>query len=50
MQQRSRSWALGLGIIGLFALLFSAGFVQTVKADDAAEYGTVIGIVCLAWS
>ena len=45
MEPRSRSWALGLSIIGLFGLLFSAGFVQQVKADDVAEYGTVIGIV-----
>jgi len=44
MEPRSRSWALGLSIIGLFALLFSAGFVQQVAADDVAEYGTVIGI------
>ncbi|KAK4209795.1 putative glucose-regulated protein 78 of hsp70 family [Rhypophila decipiens] len=33
-----------LDIIGLFALLFSAGFVQQVRADDVQEYGTVIGI------
>ncbi|KAK4666151.1 ATPase with role in protein import into the ER [Podospora pseudopauciseta] len=44
MERRSRSWALGLSIIGFFALLFSAGFVQQVKADDVSEYGTVIGI------
>ncbi|KAK4248525.1 putative glucose-regulated protein 78 of hsp70 family [Corynascus novoguineensis] len=30
--------------IGFFALLFSLGFVQQVKADDVSEYGTVIGI------
>ena len=45
MEPRSRSWALGLGIISLFGLLFSAGFVQQVAADDVADYGTVIGIV-----
>ena len=45
MEPRSRSWALGLSIIGLFGLLFSAGFVQHVKADDVQDYGTVIGIV-----
>jgi heat shock protein 5 len=44
MEPRSRSWALGLSLIGLFGLLFSAGFVQQVAADDVAEYGTVIGI------
>ncbi|KAK0617252.1 heat shock protein 70 family [Immersiella caudata] len=44
MEPRSRSWALGLSIIGLFGLLFSAGFVQQVAADDVADYGTVIGI------
>ncbi|KAK0707502.1 heat shock protein 70 family [Lasiosphaeris hirsuta] len=44
MEPRSRSWALGLSIIGLFGLLFSAGFVQQVAADDVTEYGTVIGI------
>jgi hypothetical protein len=36
---------LGLSLIGLFGLLFSAGFVQQVAADDVADYGTVIGIV-----
>lgn len=46
MERRSRSWALGLSFIGFFALLFSIGFVQQVQADDAADYGTVIGIVC----
>lgn len=45
MDRRSRSWALGLSIIGFFALLFSVGFVQQVKADDVQDYGTVIGIV-----
>jgi len=45
MESRSRSWALGLSFIGFFALLFSLGFVQQVKADDVSEYGTVIGIV-----
>ena len=46
MERRSRSWALGLSFIGFFALLFSLGFVQQVKAaDDVADYGTVIGIV-----
>jgi hypothetical protein len=45
MERRSRSWALGLSFIGFFALLFSLGFVQQVKADDVSEYGTVIGIV-----
>lgn len=45
MEGRSRSWALGLSFIGFFALLFSLGFVQQVKADDVSEYGTVIGIV-----
>jgi len=44
MEPRSRSWAFGLGIISLFGLLFSLGFVQTVKADDVQDYGTVIGI------
>ncbi|KAK1836687.1 heat shock protein 70 family [Podospora conica] len=44
MEPRSRSWALGLSIVGLFGLLFSAGFVQQVAADDVADYGTVIGI------
>lgn len=37
---------MGLSLIGLFGLLFSAGFVQQVAADDVADYGTVIGIVC----
>jgi len=45
MEHRSRSWALGLSLIGLFGLLFSFGFVQQVQADDVADYGTVIGIV-----
>jgi heat shock protein 5 len=45
MERRSRSWALGLSLIGFFAVLFSLGFVQQVKADDVSEYGTVIGIV-----
>jgi hypothetical protein len=45
MERRSRSWALGLSFIGFFALLFSLGFVHQVKADDVADYGTVIGIV-----
>lgn len=45
MEPRSRSWALGLSFIGFFALLFSLGFVQQVRADDVSEYGTVIGIV-----
>lgn len=46
MEPRSRSWALGLSIIGLFSLLFSAGFVQPVKADaNVQNLGTVIGIV-----
>ncbi|KAL2168709.1 hypothetical protein VTG60DRAFT_6935 [Thermothelomyces hinnuleus] len=44
MESRTRSWALGLSFIGFFALLFSLGFVQQVKADDVSEYGTVIGI------
>ncbi|KAK2074731.1 hypothetical protein P8C59_008915 [Phyllachora maydis] len=45
MEPRSRSWALGLSIIGLFSLLFSAGFVQPVKADaNVQNLGTVIGI------
>ncbi|KAK3303543.1 glucose-regulated protein [Chaetomium strumarium] len=44
MERRSRSWALGLSFIGFFALLFSLGFVHQVKADDVADYGTVIGI------
>ncbi|KAK3682623.1 heat shock protein 70 family [Podospora appendiculata] len=44
MEPRSRSWAVGLSMIGLFAFLFSAGFVQQVKADDVQDYGTVIGI------
>jgi hypothetical protein len=45
MERRSRSWAIGLSFLGFFALLFSLGFVQQVKADDVSEYGTVIGIV-----
>jgi heat shock protein 5 len=45
MERRSRSWAVGLSLIGFFTLLFSLGFVQQAKADDVAEYGTVIGIV-----
>ena len=45
MERRSRSWALGLSFIGFFTLLLSLGFVQQAKADDVAEYGTVIGIV-----
>ncbi|KAK3394905.1 heat shock protein 70 family [Podospora didyma] len=44
MERQSRSWALGLSLIGLFGLLFSMGFVQQVRADDVQEYGTVIGI------
>ena len=49
MEPRSRSWALGLSIVGLFGLLFSAGFVQQVAADDVADYGTVIGIVSTSY-
>ena len=38
--------ALGLGLLCWIALLFSPlAFVQTVNADDADSYGTVIGIV-----
>ncbi|KAK1759528.1 Hsp70 protein-domain-containing protein [Echria macrotheca] len=40
----SLCWQAAVVIIGLFGLLFSAGFVQQVQADDVAEYGTVIGI------
>lgn len=44
---RSRSsLALGLGLLAWIALLFAPmAFVQTVQADDADNYGTVIGIV-----
>lgn len=44
---RSRSsMALGLGLLAWIALLFAPmAFVQTVQADDADNYGTVIGIV-----
>ncbi|KAI0133527.1 hsp70-like protein [Xylariales sp. AK1849] len=39
------SWALGLGMIAWICLLFSPlAFVQTARAEDVAEYGTVIGI------
>ncbi|KAK7931865.1 glucose-regulated protein [Apiospora marii] len=39
------SWALGLGMIAWICLLFSPlAFVQTVRADESAEVGTVIGI------
>ncbi|KAH8887697.1 glucose-regulated protein [Thozetella sp. PMI_491] len=38
------SWALTIGLLGFFALLFSPAFVQTVKADEVDTYGTVIGI------
>ncbi|RGP77613.1 glucose-regulated [Fusarium longipes] len=43
---RSRSsMALGLGLLCWIALLFSPlAFVQTVQADAADDYGTVIGI------
>ncbi|KAK1774593.1 heat shock protein 70 family [Copromyces sp. CBS 386.78] len=45
MEHRTRSWALGLSILGFFALLFSAGFVQQAHAsDDIEAMGTVIGI------
>lgn len=40
------SWALGLGMIAWICLLFSPlAFVQTVRADEVSDYGTVIGIV-----
>lgn len=44
---RSRSsLALGLGLLCWIALLFSPlAFVQTAKADETENYGTVIGIV-----
>ncbi|KAK3492443.1 uncharacterized protein B0T23DRAFT_142298 [Neurospora hispaniola] len=45
MEHRTRSWALGLSILGFFALLFSAGFVQQAHANDTEAMGTVIGIV-----
>ncbi|KAK8098602.1 uncharacterized protein PG998_014088 [Apiospora kogelbergensis] len=39
------SWALGLGMIAWICLLFSPlAFVQTVRADEVSDYGTVIGI------
>jgi endoplasmic reticulum chaperone BiP len=42
--------ALGLGLLCWIALLFSPlAFVQTVNADDADNYGTVIGIVSRQW-
>ncbi|POR38474.1 78 kDa glucose-regulated protein [Tolypocladium paradoxum] len=43
---RSRSsMALGLGLLCWITLLFAPlAFVQTVQADDADNYGTVIGI------
>lgn len=46
MASRSRSSALlGAGLITFLLLLFSPlAFVQSVKADDTQEYGTVIGI------
>jgi len=37
--------ALGLGLLAFFCALFSPAFVQSVKADEVSEYGTVIGIV-----
>jgi endoplasmic reticulum chaperone BiP len=46
--RRSASWGLGLFLVGFFALLFSPAFVSQVKADDVADYGTVIGIVSQA--
>ncbi|KAH8904340.1 78 kDa glucose-regulated protein precursor [Coniochaeta sp. PMI_546] len=36
--------ALGLGLLAFFCALFSPAFVQSVKADEVSEYGTVIGI------
>ncbi|KAI1106556.1 78 KDA glucose-regulated protein-like protein precursor [Jackrogersella minutella] len=43
---RSQSyWAIGFGMIAWSLLLFSPlAFVGTARADDIAEYGTVIGI------
>lgn len=48
MESRTRNrWAMGLSLVFYMCLLFSPlAFVQTVKAEDASEYGTVIGIVC----
>ncbi|KAK4232619.1 putative glucose-regulated protein 78 of hsp70 family [Podospora fimiseda] len=40
---RSRKWALGLGLMGFFGMMLGTG-IQQVKADDAQDYGTVIGI------
>jgi hypothetical protein len=38
--------ALGFGLLVWITLLFSPlAFVQTVKAADEVDYGTVIGIV-----
>lgn len=40
--------ALGLGLLCWITLLFAPlAFVQTVQADDADNYGTVIGIVSI---
>ena len=37
---------MGLGLLCWIALLFSPlAFVQTAKADETENYGTVIGIV-----
>lgn len=46
MATRSRSSALlGVSLLTFLLLLFSPlAFVQSVKADDVQDYGTVIGI------
>ncbi|KAJ9151177.1 Hsp70-like protein [Pleurostoma richardsiae] len=46
MEARAKSsMAIGLGLVFWICLLFSPlAFVQTVRADDVSEYGTVIGI------
>ena len=47
MESRAKSsMAIGLGLVFWICLLFTPlAFVQTVRADDVQEYGTVIGIV-----
>lgn len=51
MARSKTSMALGFGLLAWICLLFAPlAFVQTVQAQDAEEYGTVIGIVsALSW-
>ncbi|KAI0887906.1 78 KDA glucose-regulated protein-like protein precursor [Annulohypoxylon maeteangense] len=45
MARSQSSWAIGFGMIAWILLLFSPlAFVGTARADDVADYGTVIGI------